>query len=149
MNILCFGDSNTFGYDPRGFFGGCYDKPWTQLLSEKSGWNVRNQGENGREVPILPVSFTENYDLLVIMLGTNDLLQGNSVDAIARRMEAFLTSISREKLSILLIAPPPMKLGEWVPTENLIEFSEELAFAYRDLAQRLGVRFDDAFNATQ
>ena len=25
MNVICFGDSNTYGYDPRGYFGGRYD----------------------------------------------------------------------------------------------------------------------------
>ena len=28
MKILCFGDSNTYGYDPRGYFGGRYDHPY-------------------------------------------------------------------------------------------------------------------------
>ncbi len=25
MNIICFGDSNTYGYDPRSYLGGRYD----------------------------------------------------------------------------------------------------------------------------
>ena len=25
MNVICFGDSNTYGYDPRSYFGGRYD----------------------------------------------------------------------------------------------------------------------------
>ncbi len=138
--IICYGDSNTFGYDPRGFFGGRYDEPWPELLP----WNVKNQGENGREIPRYPVSFPADTDLLILMLGTNDLLQGNSVEVVTDRMERFLTSIPLDKSQILLIAPPPMKLGEWVPTQDLIESSKALARNYQALADRLGVRFADA-----
>ncbi len=33
MNIICFGDSNTYGYDPRGYFGGRYeaDNRWVDI----------------------------------------------------------------------------------------------------------------------
>ena len=31
MNILCYGDSNTFGWDPRSFFGGRYNEPWPEF----------------------------------------------------------------------------------------------------------------------
>ena len=31
--VLCFGDSNTYGYDPRSFFGGRYPGRWTDLLA--------------------------------------------------------------------------------------------------------------------
>ena len=34
MKILCFGDSNTYGYDPRSYFGGQYlaQHRWVDLL---------------------------------------------------------------------------------------------------------------------
>lgn len=144
MNILCFGDSNTYGYDPRNYFGGRYDKPWPRILEDKTNWNIQNIGENGREIPKAPVKFTEETDLLIIMLGTNDLLQGNSADAAAKRMDAFLKDIPLQKSTILLIAPPSMELGDWVPSQRLVEASKELSPAYQALAQRLGVRFVDA-----
>lgn len=25
MNVICFGDSDTYGYDPRSYLGGLYD----------------------------------------------------------------------------------------------------------------------------
>ena len=144
MKILCLGDSNTYGYDPRSFFGGCYDMPWPQLLSEKSGWCVQNLGENGREIPRYPRNIPTDIDLLVIMLGTNDLLQGNSVESIKKRMRSFLEGIDFEAYKILLIAPPPMKLGEWVPTQSLVEDSKELAIEYQSLAQEIGAGFVNA-----
>ena len=144
MNILCFGDSNTFGYDPRDYFGGCYDAPWPRILAEQSGWIIQNQGQNGREIPRHPVDFPKDIGLLIIMLGTNDLLQGNSVETTVQRMESFLQSMDLEKKKLLLIAPPTMKLGVWVPTQRLIEASKELIHAYHDLSQRLEIRFVSA-----
>ena len=144
MNVVCFGDSNTYGYDPRSFFGDRYDAHcrWVDLLAAKTGWEIRNEGENGRQIPRTEALLPEDVDLLIVMLGTNDLLQGNSVEAIARRMELFLCGIRKEKL--LLIAPPPMKPGEWVTSQSLIEASKQLAVAYESLSKRLGIRFADA-----
>ena len=53
MRILCFGDSNTYGYDPRGFFGDLYDDKdrWVDLLAKQTGHEVINAGGNGREIP--------------------------------------------------------------------------------------------------
>lgn len=53
MRILCFGDSNTYGYDPRGFFGDRYNAEdrWTDLLAKQIGWDIINLGANGREIP--------------------------------------------------------------------------------------------------
>ena len=144
MNILCFGDSNTFGYDPRGYFGGCYDAPWPELLAELTGWTVLNHGKNGREIPKSQVHFPPNIDCLVVMLGTNDLLQGSAPETVAKRMEVFLKNIEIEKSKLLLIAPPAMKLRAWVPEQNLIVASTELAYGYQNLSQKLGVHFADA-----
>ena len=44
MKILCFGDSNTYGYDPRGYFGGRYDDRWPEVLAALTGWDVVNLG---------------------------------------------------------------------------------------------------------
>ncbi len=142
MKILCFGDSNTWGYDPRGFFGGRYDQPWPEILARELGCTVVNLGENGREIPKTPVFFPEDTDLLILMLGTNDLLQGASPEGVSGAMERFLQTLDREKL--LLIAPPPMKLGAWVSDPRLPDDSVALAEHYRRLAAALGIRFADA-----
>lgn len=141
MKILCFGDSNTYGYDPRGYFGGRYDNPWPELLAENLHCTVINQGENGREIPARAVTFPTDTDLLIIMLGTNDLLQGATPEAVGYRMERFLESLPHEK--ILLIAPPTMKLGTWVTHQTLIDASKALSASYRSLAKRLAIRFFD------
>jgi len=144
MKILCFGDSNTYGYDPRGYFGGRYDHPWPELLAEKLGCTVRNWGENGREIPAGALDFPSDTDLVIIMLGTNELLQSQSPEAACRKMERFLESMACHREKLLLIAPLPMKLGAWVPSQRLIDDSKALTKQLRALAERLDIRFADA-----
>ena len=143
MKVICFGDSNTYGYDPRSYFGGRYDADsrWVDILAAETGWEVRNMGQNGREIPPSAPLFPADTDLLIIMLGTNDLLQGRSPEQTAEGFERFLSGISLERDKILLIAPPPVALGEWVPSLQLIDDSHTFAQLCKALAERLGVRF--------
>ena len=88
-NILCFGDSNTHGYNSRtgGRFG--VKERWTRLLQKKLGddYYIIEEGLSGRttsfEDPVfeglngLSVIYPcmmshEPLDLVMIMLGTND-----------------------------------------------------------------------------
>ena len=142
MKVICFGDSNTFGYNPHNRCGDPYDCRWTDLLAQMSGWQVINEGVNGREVPYEPLEMEKDADLYLIMLGTNDLLQLDTPEAAAERMEVFLSGGSPEKLA--LIAPPPMVSGEWVQDEELIRDSRHLAELYETLCERLGIRFLNA-----
>ena len=146
MNIICFGDSNTYGYDPRGYFGGRYDgdSRWVDILAEKTGWTVCNMGQNGREIPSMAPNFPADTDLLIVMLGTNDLLQGRSPEQAAESLNRFLSGISLDRSKILLIAPPPVQLGAWVPTPQLIDDSHTFARLCQTLAEHLGIRFADA-----
>ena len=150
MRILCFGDSNTFGYDPRGFFGDRYaaGDRWVDLLTMHTGHDCINAGANGREIPRNPYTFrllTEHAPVVVflVMLGTNDLLQGASAKEAADRMEAFLNSLLPHCQQILLVAPPPMKRGAWVPTDALVAESIHLAEEYKLLAEKLNIPFVD------
>ena len=155
MKVLCFGDSNTYGYDPRSYFGSQYpaEHRWVDLLAGKLGCTAVNEGENGREIPRRDgelllfdrmLDHQKPLDLLVIMLGGNDLLQGNSVDVVVRRMERFLEHIDLERSKILLIGPAPMQRGEWVPTQTLVDASKELNRKYKTITDRMGIGFADA-----
>ena len=153
MRVLCFGDSNTYGYDPRGCLGDRYgaEDRWVDLLALQTGWEVRNAGVNGRMIPRNPYALrllTEHapVDLFLVMLGTNDLLQGASAKEAAVRMEAFLVPLLPHCKNILLIAPPPMKRGAWVPTDALVAESMLLAEEYRLLADKLNIQFADTRN---
>ena len=155
MTVLCYGDSNTYGYDPRSFFGSRYpeDARWVDILAEKTGLNTVNAGENGREIPRRDAEYQQfrelleqsRADCLIVMLGGNDLMQGASPETAADRMERFLSQIDGiDRSSIILVGPPPKKLGAWVPDESLIRASEELCAAYETLAERMEIRFVNA-----
>ena len=129
MKMICFGDSNTYGFDTRSFLGDRYpaEDRWVDILAKKLAWEAVNAGMNGREIPRRAVKF-EEADLLLIMLGTNDLLQGNSPAEVRNRMGRFLESLDFDKSKIILITPPPMKLGAWIPDQALVDASKALNF---------------------
>ena len=156
--IFCYGDSNTYGYDPRSYLGGRYPKHirWTGLL-EQAGWNVVNEGENGREIPtrewqfqtaVKTVTQATPMDVVTVMLGANDLLQHAAFTAedVAACMERFLRKLTAHIMGtrFLLIAPPPMRPGEWVYEQRLLTESARLGACYRKLAEVLGIGFADA-----
>lgn len=157
QKILCYGDSNTYGYDPRSYFGGQYPENvrWTVLL-ERHGWQVFNRGENGRSIPqrkwdvdaAIQTIKSLRPDIVTIMLGSNDILQDTSLSAedCALRMERFMQILLEQNCSCkyLLIAPPPMTLGAWVSEKELIKTSKQLGAYYRTATQRLSINFADA-----
>ena len=53
MKILCFGDSNTYGYDPRSYFGGRYPAQyrWGDLLAENWAVGPLMRGKTGGKSP--------------------------------------------------------------------------------------------------
>ena len=88
--ILCYGDSNTYGYNPENGFRYPYDLRWTSILEKNMEGRARviPEGLNGRttcfEDEIRPGRNGFAYlepclhshgplDLVVLMLGTNDL----------------------------------------------------------------------------
>ena len=150
VRILCFGDSNTYGYDPRGFFGDRYgaEDRWVDLLAKQTGHEIINAGANGRAIPRSPYALRlltqqQEVDIFLAMLGTNDLLQGASAKEATARMEAFLNPLLPHCKQTLLVAPPPMKRGAWVPTDELVSESILLAEEYKLLAEKLNIPFVD------
>ena len=149
--MLCIGDSNTFGFDPRSPLGERYgaDVRWTERLP---GWEVVNNGINGRSIPSAieyedaRQRLKEGFDAAAMMLGTNDLLQGASAADAAESIEPFLRFLQgiAGGTKLLLIAPPPFQPGEWVTQESQIRESRKLAGAYASLAQKLDIAFADA-----
>ena len=153
--ILCFGDSNTFGCDPRSYLGSQYpdNVRWTRLL-RGMGWEAVNYGQNGLRVPrgsqfpaiIDQLRRAVPADAVTVMLGGNDLLNGISAEETAAWMEALLRCMKEHAgdVVLLLIAPPPLRFGDWVQTQELIDESERLGGLYRRLAGKLDIAFADA-----
>ena len=139
FRIVCFGDSNTWGYNPK--TGERFDENtrWTALLQKQLGqeYQVVECGINGRTT-----SFDDNFrdyqngrkglgyslmeskpiDLLIISLGTNDLKFAGAVgsakglDSLLRTavnsliMDSSNRSVFRGETKILVVSP--IHLGE-------------------------------------
>ena len=175
-SILCFGDSNTFG--AHGFQGGRYpaDVRWCGRLGVDPAfagkYEVINMGENGRGIPgdtwemdyvCKQMSRHTPVRLLVIMLGTNDLLMTvrSGMDGVVSMMDRFLShllsftcylpdNLQTMRLlegpeNILLIAPVPTELSGYGPEGVRFDrLSREFGPAYQELAARTGCHFADA-----
>ncbi|MGH2558080.1 MAG: SGNH/GDSL hydrolase family protein [Thermomicrobiales bacterium] len=133
-SIVCFGDSNTWGYDPATQLRFAPDTRWTGVLQRElgPGYRVIEEGLNGRSTNVddplqphrngldyLPPCLESHhpFDLVTIMLGTNDLKTrfNRSASDIAESAAnlanlARLTPFGPEGAApkVLLIAPPPV-----------------------------------------
>lgn len=151
--LFCIGDSNTWGYDPRSFFGDQYPDNirWTAILKQ-SGIDVVNLGANGacipeeREFPFLErqLSSFETGDLIFLLLGSNNLLQGESAETAAMKMKALIQTLLDHHFSLLLGCPVPMKRGAWVERDALVEESRHLADLYERQAKEFHIPFADS-----
>ena len=169
--VFFYGDSNTYGYDPAGIFGGRYPRQyrWPDILADRlaGGWKVAADGMPGRAIP--PKGRPQEYlrgalrpempiDLFAVMLGTNDILGMPNPDAVdaARDMEDLVVFIKDIGIpEILLIAPPkisftpysfemPYVYGDRSYAQLYCEEGEKLTEEYRELAVRRGLWFADA-----
>ncbi len=172
-NILCFGDSITWGFDPETFGRFPTEERWTMRLQHELTGDVRiiEEGLGGRTtvldtpyqdsrsgVACLPMLLESHMplDLVILMLGTNDLKPQFSGDARAAAagcgscIEKILASSAGiEGLSpkVLLMAPPPMKKpvkGMEVYFGEGIDESQHLAENYKKIAGIYQVPFFDA-----
>ena len=172
-NILCFGDSNTWGYSPQDGNRHPPEIRWTGVLQKSLGANYRviEEGLNGRttfinedERPLRSGSdvlqiILESHrplDFVTIMLGTNDLkLEFNlSVEEIAQgARELCETVLNSEYLAanppqILLISPTHIGSTIMPDQEEFFkqarEKSHRFAEHYQKVATELEIHFLDA-----
>ena len=145
MRIICYGDSNTWGYDPRGAFGGRYPagERWTDMLAALSGAECVNMGENGRRIPRAGGPELRSGERLIIMLGTNDLLSGAGAAGCASAMDELLGRLALPRGAALVVAPVPLERGAWVDSQALIDESLRLGAFYWAVSERRGPHFAD------
>ncbi len=163
--ILCYGDSNTWGYKP--VTGERYDEDerFTGVLARELGedYRVVEEGLVGRTTVfsdrmepercgiehLLPFILSQlPLDYMVIMLGTNDTKTHFHVNAkeIGYGMEELIIKaqhilrIRGSKAKILLVAPVPIcpEDDPMFGPESAAK-SEELGDVYRELAAYLGL----------
>ncbi len=180
-HIVCFGDSNTFGYcaDPKDCAdsGGRFneDERWPQLLQKALGndYLVIEEGLCGRTTvfddPFIDCRSGLDYvipclnshgpvDLLIIMLGTNDVKErfASSPACIGMGMSRLVSTAIRncawgaKGVQVLVIAPPHIHEEIYQTSHantmgpGCVEKSRELARFYKQYIQQPGVHHLDA-----
>ena len=174
--IVCFGDSNTFGHNPLDGSRLPRDQRWTGTLSDLLGeeYEIIEEGLCGRttvrECPESPwvsglpyltpcVLLHQPFDLLILMLGTNDLqvpFQAIPL-TVARGAEALVHQFlsldwpPENRPKLLLVSPIHIGdvsvnpvFGPLFGYERASHYSRELAPYYKEIADRLGCEFFDA-----
>lgn len=137
MKILCFGDSNTYGYHAG---GGRIEDNYPRLL-ESEKYQTINEGVCGRTTNCLgsfKKAIQQPHELTIIMLGTNDLssIGDYAVDRIIMQLEELIVL---EKEKILLLIPPYIhyeRIVGWVYPVDVLEESKTLERAMIQLANK-------------
>lgn len=162
MNILCFGDSNTYGYKPDGTGRFDTDTRWTSLLQKKLGADHRvieeglcgrttvfqddlREGRRGLDLIGVTMEMHNPIDLLIVMLGTNDCKTRYNASAgtIAKGLAQVIQKARKnasQPFDLLVISP--IHLGEGVGdpgfdpefNEKSVEVSKKLAEEYHKVA---------------
>lgn len=179
-SILCYGDSNTFGHRPTDGQRYPYGVRWTSLLAENLGkdFQVIEAGLNSRTTVIddevekyrnglkyidVVVEMNWPLDLVILMLGTNDMkvrYQAQAVDitegarSIVREIRRLHQEIRPDWMPQILLVSP-LLVGEKIRDglsdcsegfggERAYWLSRELAPLYQQVAREEGCHFLDA-----
>ncbi len=166
--ILCFGDSNTYGLVPGTCKRYSYDIRWTGILADRLGrdYHIVEEGLCGRTTifddkdrparngsELLP-TLLESYmplDLVIIMLGTNDCKSyynasatdiGDGVIKLIEQIRHF-----DNDTEILIISPIHLGADVWKDgydpefSKASVNVSKQLKSVYKDIAKRYGTDF--------
>jgi lysophospholipase L1-like esterase len=178
-SVLAFGDSLTWGFEAGAFKRHAFENRWPNALAARlKDVRVIEEGMNGRTTVFpdptceaerngavaLPMLLTTHQplDLVIIMLGTNDIKYAN-------RCRAFDAAMGMERLiklvktfdylpdykipEILIMSPPALckTSDEWFNDlwGHALEESKLFAGHYKAVAEKLGVHFFDAGSVAQ
>ena len=163
MNVVLYGDSNTYGLSPN---GSRYDNRYSNILKKhfNNKVNIYEEGLIGRTTvyddyrpnrkaldDILDtLSKYENIDLLVVMLGTNDYKKNNAknLNELKKGMNELLSVVSSKTKYLLIISP--ILLNEHIESldseydHNSYLLSKEGYKVYNELARKYNALYLDA-----
>ncbi len=172
ITVLCYGDSNTWGYDPGSRNRFAPEVRWTGILAEQlgAGYRVIEEGLNGRTTrwddPMEPgrngltylrpcVESHEPLDAMLVMLGTNDLKSrfnlsasdiAQSAAGVAEEARRFGQTADGSPPKVLLVTPPAVttltELDQMFA--GALEKSRHFSHYYRLAASWKGIPVFDA-----
>lgn len=159
ISVLCYGDSNTYGYDPNN--GGRYPKEvrWTTILQNKLGqdYEVYVEGLNGRTTAYdrpdgawknglsyltACIASHKPLDYIVFMLGTNDCncdLNLSSKDIclgmekLIETVEVEITNI-QEKMPKIIVAVPAAIADDYKSSPFAYQLNDESIVKSKQIA---------------
>ncbi len=175
--ILCFGDSNTYGAVPTLARTGRHryspERRWPGVMRRQlgAGWEVVEEGhpsrttlrddpiegahKNGLRALRICLESHMPLDLVIVMLGTNDLkhrFAANPSD-IAESIDVLVNTIKQSEAgpagsdpAVIVVAPAPMQEVDWLAEmfQGGAEKSIRLPGLIRDVARRTGAGFLNA-----
>jgi len=172
ITLLCFGDSNTWGFNPATWERYPLDIRWPGVLQNElgDGYRVIEDGLNGRtavggnpfcgfnndKTDLVPALASHcPLDLVILMLGTNDLIMRSSAspDDVGKGIDVLLDIIRHSETgpggsapAVLLLAPPPIGplAGETEALECAMAQSHLFAERYASIAADFGCAFLNA-----
>jgi len=178
--VLCYGDSNTWGFDPATQARLPREQRWPcvlqallpascQVIEEGLCGRTTIQedpfegGRNGLAYLVPCLASHQPIDLVVLMLGTNDVKSflpygAAGIAAGAGRLVEVIQASGRgpsgRAPQVLLVAPAPVAAARpltriWGFDEVAVQRSRELATYYRAMAESLGCPFLDAGTVVQ
>jgi len=172
--IVCFGDSNTYGADPSGAGRHPREVRWPRVMERAlgAGYEVLEEGLNGRctvwDTPIEKGRNGLDYlypclrshapvDLVIIMLGTNDLksvYRRTAADiacGVARLVDEAKGSLAGpDEMPPRVVLVSPVPIGPLTAQSEMwglgaaVEKSRQLAGMYAIVAQDHGAAYFDA-----
>lgn len=169
-NILCFGDSNTYGYIPGSGKRYSVDIRWTSLLSRMLGtdFNVIEAGCNNRTFiaesldgdkqtgyKYIHKYFSQNIDMIILALGINDVqkVYNLTLDEIERRIKDIIKIIRVNAHSEIILFSPPILSSKILDghfsvlfDKTSVEKSKELPSMYLSVANKTDCHFFDVNN---
>ena len=167
-NILCYGDSNTFGYNSKD--NSRYDENtrWTAVLQKNLGaeYNIINEGMPNRTGFVdnpdgvlfssqkhFPETLQKNDSLycLILAIGTNDLMFKYNItfDTIEKGLNT-LIKIAKEKTDNIIIVPPTIMKDNILNSlfgtmfdKTSIEKSKEVGKIFKQIADKNNCKYFD------
>ena len=163
--IICFGDSNTWGYDPSTGKRYPAEDRWVDLLAQMTGWDTVNVGLNGRQIPHTEAEKAELFELLEraaagefkspielwILLGANDIQAniGFTAEDVCKRMKSLLLDLLMAEpvqdgtVELRVLGPAQTKVGPWSNQYMVDELRRAGGVLYRLMCKELGVAYID------
>jgi lysophospholipase L1-like esterase len=155
--LILYGDSNTYGYDPRAFFGGRYEENvrWAGIVKRElqGEYDVIEEGMNGRCLPRVSdglfqelVRSTNAEDMLAMMLGTNDILLTSRPD-VSRTVncaDELLNYVKDQCAGKFILIAPPHISNSYPDLQPYHDCSLEMNRQFMTLAKQYNIAAVDA-----